>query len=458
MEFTGSGSKIKKERLVETFLSKLNPLEAKYFIKNLVGEMRHGFSEGLMEEAIAKMFNVKPEDIRLAHMVTGDLGKVCETLKVHGVEGLKNLSLKLFHPLKPMLAEMVKDVTEAIEKHGGKTYFEFKFDGIRVQIHKKNSTVKIYSRRLKNMTEVFPEIRNLIETEVKADVILEGEVIAVADEEKPLPFQVLMRRYGRTKGIEEVVKNIPTKLFLFDLLYLNGEALINKPFFERRKKLEEIVPLRLLTPQLETSNVNEAEKFLEEAIKKGHEGLMAKQPNSVYTPGVRGGKWLKIKKVLDTLDLVIIAADYGYGYRHEWLSDYYLAVKNEETKSLDHPKPTLSFVDYIEKLNEDRFRIVGKTFKGLTNEEIKELTNKLKTLILEQHGRTVLVKPEVVVEVAFSEIQKSPLYSAGYALRFARITRIREDKSVDEIDDLNKIKKMYEEQLKKKTSKILEGL
>lgn len=455
-ETTGENSRIKKGRLIESLLVRISPVEAKYFVKNLIGEMRHGVSEGLMEEAIAKTFNISLEKVRFAHMVAGDLGEVCKILKQKGKEGLEEISLTLFQPIKPMLADMAKNPAEAIARHGGKTSFEFKLDGIRVQIHKKDSEIKIFSRRLKDVTESFPEIVKTVANKVKAhSLIMEGEIIPVTDEGKPLPFQYIMRRYGRIRGMEETFKNIPVALYIFDLLYLNGKPLVNQPFLERRKILSDIVPGQMLTPQLITSSVNEAETFFEKAIEEGHEGLIAKQLNSIYTPGIRGKKWLKIKKVLETLDLVILAAEYGHGYRHKWLSDYYLGVKNSEDKE-GTISTVSSFADYVEKFNHNKFKVVGKTFKGLTDDEIKMVTDKLKKIVLEQHGRTVIVKPEIVVEVAFSDIQKSPLYSCGYALRFARIIRIRDDKTVNEIDSIEKVKRMYKEQLGA-PSKNLEG-
>lgn len=451
-EIKGENSRTKKERLIENLLVRINPVEAKYLVKNLIGEMRHGVNEGLMEEAIAKTFNVDLEKVRFAHMVTGDLGEVCKILKEKGKEGLEKISLTLFQPIKPMLADMVKDPAEAIARHGGKTSFEFKLDGIRVQIHKKDQEVKIFSRRLKDVTENFPEIVETVLRNIKANsLIIEGEIIPVRGG-KPLPFQYIMRRYSRIKGIEEAFKNVPVALYIFDLLYLDGKPLVSQPFFERRKILSSIAPSHMLTPQLITSNINEAKKFFEKAVKEGYEGLVAKELNSVYTPGVRGKKWLKIKKVLETLDLVILAAEYGHGYRHEWLSDYYLGAKNFNSENVSEAS---SFADYVEKFNRNEFKIVGKTFKGLTDDEIKMVTDKLEKIVLERHGRAVIVKPEVVVEVGFSDIQKSPLYSCGYALRFARIIRIRDDKNVDEIDSIKKVKEIYKRQLK--SSIFLDG-
>jgi len=265
---------------------------------------------------------------------------------------------------------------------------------------------------------------------VKArEAILEGEVIAVGEDGSPMLFQHLMRRFRRVHDIEEMTKQIPVQLYLFDILYLDGQSLVANPYLERRRKLEEISGDISLTKQVITNDLEEAERFLEEAINKGHEGLMAKKLDSPYTPGIRGKRWFKIKKALEPLDLVIVAAEWGYGRRHEWLSDYYLAAREPETGEL---------------------LMVGKTFKGLTDEEIIQMTKRLKELaVKEEHGRVVVV-PKIVVEVAYNEIQKSPKYKCGMALRFARITRIRDDKNPEEADTIQKVKEIYERQFEKK--------
>jgi len=265
---------------------------------------------------------------------------------------------------------------------------------------------------------------------IKADeVILEGEIIAVGERGTPLPFQHLMRRFRRVHEIEEMVKRIPVELYLFDLIYIDGKSLIADPYVERRKKLKEIAGNIPLTSQIITSSSREAERFLREAIDKGHEGLVAKKLDSPYTPGIRGKRWFKIKLSLEPLDLVIVAAEYGYGRRHNWLSDYYLAARNHQS---------------------GEFLVVGKTFKGLTDEEIIEMTRRLKELTIKEEHRRVVVTPKIVVEVAYNEIQKSPKYKCGMALRFARITRIREDKSPEEADTIQRVRKIYEKQFEKK--------
>lgn len=429
-ETTGYGSREKKERLLETLLSAANPLETKYIVKILIGEMRTGFYEGMMEQSVAKAFDIPLDVVQRASMLTGDTAEVAALAKAKGKDGVLNLQFQVFRPIKPMMAQMAADVNEALKEHGGKTALEYKLDGARIQIHKSGGDVKVFSRRLTDVTNSLPEVVQLVYEQVKArEAILEGEVIAIGEDGTPMLFQHLMRRFRRVHDIEEMTKQIPVKLCLFDLLYADGQSLIDEPYVERRRKLKEISGSIQLTKQMVTSNLQEAENFLNEALKEGHEGLVAKKLDSLYTPGIRGKRWFKIKKILEPLDLVIVAAEYGYGRRRGWLSDYYLAARDAETGELLK---------------------VGKTFKGLTDEEIIDMTQRLKELaVKEEHGRVVVV-PKIVVEVAYNEIQKSPTYKCGMALRFARITRIRDDKSSEEIDTIKRVREIYERQYEKK--------
>jgi len=449
-EISGQKSSLRKARFLESYLRMLNPLEAKYFVKNLIGAMRHGLAEGLMEEVLAKAFNANLEDVRLAHMALGDLGKVGYILKEQGPIALQKFTITPLKPLKPMLAEPAQNLKEALEEHGGTSLLEYKLDGARVQVHKSNSKIKIFSRRLTEVTRSLPEIVEAASKEFRGEnFILDGEVVAVDSSGKILPFQNVMRRYRRIIGVEELLSKIPTRIFLFDILFLDGEPLLRKPLTERREILEKVVPGKYLMPQMEVSTLQEAESFFHKALKENCEGVMAKRPSSIYLPGRRGKHWLKIKRAPYVLDLVIVAAEYGYGYRHNWLSDYYLAVLDGECRPVSGVE---SLPDYIEAVHGGRFRIVGKTFKGLTNQELEAMTEKLKKLAVETIGRTVIVKPEVVVEVAFSDIQPSPQYSCGYALRFARILRIRDDKKPEEADTLQTLRDLYW-----RASKKLEG-
>ena len=429
-EATGYGSRERKERLLETLLGTATPLEVKYIVKVLIGEMRTGFHEGLMELAVSKAFDVPHNAVQTASMLTGDIGEVATTAKVQGKEGVLKIRFRVFRPVKPMLAQTAQDVSEALREHGGETALEHKLDGARIQIHKSGDAVRIFSRRLTDVTESLPEVVQLVRNEVGVrEAVLEGEVIAVGEDGNPLPFQHLMRRFRRVHNIEAMVKQVPVELYLFDLIYLNGQSLTTTSYVERREKLREIAGSMPLTKQIITSNLQEAEKFLKEAITKGHEGLVAKKLDSPYTPGVRGKRWFKIKMSLEPLDLVIVAAEYGYGRRHGWLSDYHLAAREPETRE---------------------FLVVGKTFKGLTDKEIIQMTKRLKELTVREECGKVVVVPQIVVEVAYNEIQKSPKYKCGMALRFARITRIRNDKSPEEADTIQRVREIYEKQFKAK--------
>ena len=430
-ETHGSGSREKKERLILSLLNLASPLEAKYLVRIFLREMRTGFYEGLMEQAVSKAFQIPLKNVQKASMILGDIGKTAATAKTQGEEGLAKIRFEVFRPVKLMLAQTANNVAEALMEHGGETSFEYKLDGVRVQIHKLGNDVKIFSRRLKDATESLPEIEEIVKNNLKVEeAILEGEVIAVDREGYPIPFQHLMRRFKRVHSIEEMTEKIPVKLYLFDILYLNGQSLVSIPYTQRNQILSENAGEIPLAKQLVKDSVEEAERFLEEAMDAGHEGLIAKKIDSEYTPGIRGKRWLKIKPVLQPLDLVIVAAEYGYGRRHQWLSDYYLAARDNET---------------------DEFLMVGKTFKGLTDEEIIEMTKRLKELTIKEDGRRVTVVPKIVVEVLYNEIQQSPKYKCGMALRFARINSIREDKTPEEADTIQKVKEIYETQFLKKT-------
>ena len=427
---TGQGSRERKERLIESLFGRASPVEAKYLVKTMIGEMRTGFHEGLMEIAVSKAFTIPLKTVQTATMLTGDIGEVAAICKKHGREGLARLRFRVFRPIKPMLAQMAEDPNEALEEHGAETAFEHKLDGARIQIHKSGDEVRIFSRRLTDVTDSLPEIVQLVPQEVKAvEAILEGEVIALGKDGNPLPFQHLMRRFRRVYDIDRMVKEIPVRLYLFEAIYVGGQSLIGLPYVERRKKLKETAGNIQLTRQIITGDLHEAELFLEEAIEQGHEGLMAKRLDSPYTPGVRGKHWFKIKKILEPLDLVVVAAEYGYGRRHRWLSDYHLAARDEET---------------------GEFLELGKTFKGLTDLEIEDMTKRLKEMTVEDRGYMVVVPPKIVVEVAYNEIQKSPKYKSGMALRFARITKIRDDKSPEDADTIQRVRQIYEGQFEKK--------
>lgn len=426
----GTGSRTKKERLITTLFSQATPLEVKYLVKVFTGEMRTGLHEGLMEQAVARAFMVPLLRVQHAAMFLGDIGEVAEKLEVQGIESLEKVGFTVFRPVQLMLAQTAQSVQEALSEHDGKTAFEYKYDGARVQIHKRNGLVKVFSRRLSDVTGSLTDIEKTIKHNIQADTaIVEGEVIALDRAGYPIAFQHLMRRFKRTREIADMQEKIPLTIYLFDILFLNGKSLIAQPYIQRRQMLAQNAGQIPLTRQIVTDQTVQAEVFLKEAIAAGHEGLMAKKPDSPYTPGRRGKRWLKIKTTLEPLDLVITAAEYGYGRRKGWLSDYYLAARDPGSGE---------FLD------------VGKTFKGLTDAEIVDLTERLKESVIIQDGHRVKVIPKIVVEVAYNEIQQSPKYVSQMALRFARITRIRNDKSPTEATTIGLVREIYDRQFRSK--------
>ena len=428
---TGRGSRETKERLLSSLLGSASPLESKYIVKNIFGEMQIGVVEGLMLEAISEASGASVDEVRRASMFLGNLGEVAEIAVNKGPKYIRQVAISLFKPVKPMLAEISYSVEEVLRELQGDVSFEYKFDGARVQIHKKGKHVRIFTRRLTEVTDSLGELAELVRKEVNAEtIILDGEVIALDKIGKPLPFQELMRRFKRKKEVERLRTKIPLKLYVFDILYLNDACLIDLPYSERWKRLAKSKGSLGSAPRIVTSSVREANAFMIQAVREGHEGLMAKALESTYSPGVRGKKWFKIKSAY-YLDLVIVGAEWGYGRRTGWLSDYYLAAYDP---------------------NQGRFRIIGKTFKGLTDQEFKEMTSRLLEAKTSQAEHVVWVRPQIVVEVAYSEIQRSPRYESGFALRFARITRIRDDKGSTDADTIEKVRQLFQGQFLHKGS------
>lgn len=420
-ENTGAGSRERKDARVRELLTRATPLEAKYIVKHLSKEMRVGVSEGTLLDALAHATGIAGGAIRRANQVSGDVGEVARVALVDGERGLARLSIRLGAPLKPMLAQSADTVADVFAKMEEPFALEYKLDGARVQIHKQGAAVQLFSRQLSDITTSLPEIADEVRRAVRADqAILEGEVIALSKHGRPRPFQEVMRRFGREREIEKLQEEIPVKLYVFDLLLSDGEALLDAPNEKRWEQLQivkgDLEAVARITPQ----NVAAGEAFLRQAREAGHEGLMAKSLASPYLPGERGRHWLKVKPVV-TLDLVIVAAEWGYGRRTGWLSNVHLAARDAETGEL------------LE---------VGKTFKGLTDAEFKTLTKRLLADKISERGNVVRVKPSVVVEVAFNNVQRSPRYPGGVALRLARIVNFRPDKSVEEIEAIQHLREL----------------
>ena len=419
----GPSSRKLKERLLVGLISDAGREEVEILVRIIFGEMRIGVNEGVMLDALAEASGAPLSLVRRAVMLTGNLGEVALVAITQGEKGLEGIRPELFVPLKPMLAETVDKPEEAIKEHGGKTVFEYKFDGARVQIHRLGDEVRVYSRRLSDVTESVPDIVNQVQRFLpKVGIIVEGEITAVGAGGKPLPFQDMMRRFTRVNDVQQAIEQIPLRLHLFDVLFLDGTLLIDEPYETRWAILSKITPKELIAERTVTNNPNEAAAFLKAAMKAGHEGLIAKRPGSHYNPGARGKDWLKLKPS-ETVDLVIAAADWGSGRRRGWLSNYHLVARDG-----------------------DEWKVVGKTFKGLTDEEFRWMTKRLQAIKVSETDYTVSVRPEVVVEVTFNEVQRSPHYRSGFALRFARITRIRDDKGPQDAETMDQIRSLYKKQ------------
>jgi DNA ligase 1 len=450
----GRNSRRRKLEALRDLFARATALEGKYLTKILIHEMRHGMSEGLMLEAIARMAGRAPAEIRRAHMLEGDLGRVVRALRspasasAPGRAAAEEMDAgagsavappapapeiaTVARPLRPMLAAPAPNVAEAFRILGGHLALEHKLDGARVQIHRTAGAVRIFSRRLNEITPSLPEVVEAAGRIGAPQAILDGEVIAVDGAGRPLAFQEVMRRFGRVRDIERLRAEQPIRLFVFDLMALDGHLMIDLPYEERYAALTELASSAGLefAERILPVSITEGQQFYARTIAAGYEGVMAKALASTYTPGVRGRGWLKIKHAR-TLDLVIVAADWGYGRRHGWLSNYHLAARDETTG------------EFVE---------VGKTFKGLTDTDFQEMTERLIALKTgEAHG-TVQVRPEVVVEVAYSDIQRSPQYAGGMALRFARIVGVRSDKSVVEADTIEAVAAAFDRQLVKPLS------
>ncbi len=429
----GEGSVDKKIQLISELINSAKPLEARFIVSTILEELRVGVASGIVRDALAKLFNIDAEKIEKAYNLTTDYGEVAELLKEHGLKSLEKISLKPGIPIKSMLSVISENIEEAFEALGKPAQFEFKYDGFRVQIHK-NKDIKIFTRNLEDVSKQFPDIVEYVKSNVKAkSYILDGEAVAYDKKTKRyLPFQTISQRIKRKYDIEKTAKDFPIELNLFDALYVNGKNLINEKLLKRRELLEKIVKQStgkiILTKKLVTDNIKEARKFFEEALKNGNEGLMIKNINSNYVSGRYVGGWMKLKNILEPLDLVIVKAYHGEGKRAKWITSYAIACKSDN-KLLEVGKVSTG---------------VKEKAAGLT---YKEMTKMLKPLIIKEHGKEVIVKPKIIIEVGYEEIQKSPSYSSGFALRFPRVLRYRgNEKTLAEINTIKDVEKIYKSQ------------
>ncbi len=420
---SGKGSAKARERLLGELLICLTSDEQSFLGGLLVGELRQGALEGLVLEAVARASGIPAPLVRRACMMAGDLPAVAKAALADGPAGLARFSVRVFQPVLPMLAGTADTVEEAITELG-EAALEYKLDGARVQIHKAGGDVRVYSRRLNEVTPAVPELVEAVGALPAREVILEGEAIALRPDATPHPFQTTMRRFGRRLDVPSIRGTLPLTLFLFDLLYLDGEPLLDQPFRQRTARLAEAVPAALLVPRLVTGSIGVAAEFLQAALAGGHEGVMIKALDAPYEAGQRGRRWLKVKSVR-SLDLVVLAAEWGHGRRHGWLSNLHLGARDAERGG---------------------FVMLGKTFKGMTDVLLTWQTERLLELEVSRDGHTVHVRPELVVEIAFNDLQESPQYPGGLALRFARVKGYRPDKSAAEADTLETLREMWRRQ------------
>lgn len=418
---TGRGSAAAREQLLGRLFGRATADEQHFLERLVVGELRQGALDGVMAEAVAKASGIDPADVRRAVMLSGrDLAGVAEAALTLGAPGLAQFRIAVLEPIEPMLAQPAEDLEDAFSRIGP-SGVEYKLDGARVQAHKRGNEVRVFTRRLNDVTAAVPEIVEALEKLSAGELVLDGETIALRDDGRPHPFQTTMRRFGRKLDLARMRERLPLTVFFFDCLHLEGEDLIDRPNDERFSLMAEALPPELLIPRLVTDDLVRAKDFLAKALNIGHEGVMVKAPEAPYEAGRRGSSWLKVKPV-HTLDLVVLAAEWGHGRRRGSLSNLHLGALDEET---------------------GEFVMLGKTFKGLTDEMLAWQTRRLQELELSRDRHTVYVRPELVVEVAFNNVQESPQYPGGLALRFARVKHHRPDKAPGQADTFQTIQRIH---------------
>ena len=417
----GAGSAVRRADSLKELFSRSTRDEQQFLLRLLIGELRQGALAGVMVDAIAAAAELPVAPVRRAAMYGRDLGEVASAAFTGGIEALAKFQLEIFSPVSPMLAQTAADVAEALQEIHGAPAFEWKLDGARIQLHKLGAEVRIYTRSLNEITAAVPEIVELARGFAQHALVLDGEAIAFDVARRPQPFQVTMRRFGRKLNVEALRRTLPIEAFFFDCLRIGDDSIATRSMQERYEALTRAVPASLLIPRLVTDSEPDARAFYEAAIAAGHEGIMAKALDSPYEAGNRGASWLKIKRV-HTLDLVVLGAEWGYGRRTGKLSNLHLGALDPATG------------EYI---------MLGKTFKGLTDAMLTWQTKEFLEREIRRDTGTVYIRPEIVVEIAFSDLQTSSRYPGGVALRLARVKRYRDDKRADEADTMESVRKIF---------------
>ena len=420
---TGKGSTARRSDLLRDLFARATRDEQEFLARLLIGEVRQGALEGVLLDAVARAAAVPPEKLRRAVMLAGDLGAVASAVCAGGEQALAALTsyrLEIFRPVQPMLADSAANLEEGIAAAagGGPVAIEWKLDGARIQVHRAGDRVAIYTRNLNDVTSRLPEVVDAVRAWNARELILDGEVIALDEKGRPLSFQDTMRRFGRRTDVDALRAQLPLTPWFFDILLCEGEETIDRPFLERLGVLDRVAPERHRVPRVITDDIEEARRFQADALARGHEGVLIKSLAAPYAAGRRGSAWVKVKTAR-TLDLVVLAVEWGSGRRQGWLSNLHLGARDPATGG---------------------FTMLGKTFKGMTDELLEWQTRELLARETHRDGHVVHVRPELVVEIAFNEVQRSSQYPGGVALRFARVKGYRLDKRAEEADTIDAVR------------------
>ncbi|MGH8630614.1 MAG: ATP-dependent DNA ligase [Burkholderiales bacterium] len=422
----GKGSASGRSRLLAQLFGRATETEQEFLARLMTGELRQGALEGVMLDAVAHAAGAAPAEVRRATMFAGDIRKVAAAVLGEGAEALGRFALRVLQPVQPMLAGSAEDVGSALSQLGAAA-LEWKLDGARVQVHKSGDEVRVFSRSLKDVTAAVPEVVEGVRAAAAGQLILDGETIALKAGGVPQPFQVTMRRFGRRLDVAQMRQALPLSVFFFDCLLRDDEVLADRAARDRFAALGEVLPPALVVPRLVTDQIAAARLFYDDALRRGHEGIMAKALDAPYEAGSRGASWLKIKRV-HTLDLVVLAAEWGSGRRRGWLSNLHLGARDPAGGG---------------------FVMLGKTFKGMTDEILEWQTRELLARETGRDAYTVHVRPELVVEIAFNDLQASPHYPGGLALRFARVKGYRPDKKAADADTIDAVRAIYQSQVQR---------
>ena len=423
-DIKGKGAATSRQQSLKDLFGKATAEEQDFLLRLVVGELRQGALEGVMLEALAAAAGLPSAEVRRAATFAGGIAQVARAALTGGAKALEPFAVRLMQPVLPMLAQPAENVAAALGALGS-ALFEWKLDGARVQVHKAGAEIRVFTRNLNDVTAAVPEVVAALSNAKAHSLILDGEAIALRPDGRPHPFQTTMRRFGRKLDVEAQRRELPLSVFFFDCLLRDGEAIVDRGAGARHDLLREVLPALIVTPSLITGDLAKAEAFYDDAMAHGHEGVMAKALDAPYEAGRRGAGWLKVKRAR-TLDLVVLAAEWGHGRRRGWLSNLHLGARDPQAGG---------------------FVMLGKTFKGLTDEMLQWQTREFLAREMRRDDWTVHVRPELVVEIAFNDVQESPQYPGGLALRFARVKGYRPEKRADEADTIDTVRAIYRESL-----------